>query len=704
MPSTQNKNELDSRVRLLKLDSQLLITYKNDMGVRVSADLSVFSGLGEEVTQLITPILRYLERIRAKSRGFYTLVLVEIGRALSVAGYRSIPKSEMEWQDLIMTTYFHIFTNTRTSANLKSRTDRAQAAIGLLRHLQDEGVIPLGVIFPSTRTKQEPYTTGGPETITSLIGDATPLPMKTTTNKLLCAIRLDRSDAEYLDEIREALSARRACLRTALIDYWEALKGHVNFGASAISSVDWDNLYILLNKSHLTTGVHPCDPSTQQGLKNLLALFKKLFDGLPSDKELTALYKKGWVPFTNLRAAICGANLPNWPFPSMNSFPEKAKVHRLRVRWMLGRLSYDDVGVLSALLVMEHPRINPESAYHARIVDRHGKHMLEFNDGAYYFSVHKHRAKSLKGECLSPLAHQIVDFASTLNLAERDALINKGDVRGELLFLPFEQSRGKAVVTCASQTYVSFLSGARNSTRPQAVWLGDFCPNLLEMGLERKTITLKRIRDSEGVLEWFRTGSITAVTKKLGNTEKVVIDHYIPQALLTSWLTRLIRRYQNLWIATAAATEPFLLDVTDFSTVEQLNTFLSDMLVQHQPNSSNFAGIMHQRFKHLHISSEEWRTLEPGATLSISISASSLASLYLYHEAASDTGLQIHGQAQPTENLLEIRALLDLATVLKFKLPDHPNSEFRTAHHEACLIAESMRHRMNWSKLFCGVK
>jgi hypothetical protein len=215
--------------------------------------------------------------------------------------------------------------------------------------------------------------------------------------------------------------------------------------------------------------------------------------------------------------------------------------------------------------------------------------------------------------------------------------------------------------------------------------------------MDRGTISLSKIRATEGVLEWFRTGSIQSMSRKLGNKTQTCIDHYIPPQLLKAWNTRLIRRFQNLWIVVAAANEDWLLAVTDFSSLAELHAFIIDMLVNHDKFSSPLAAELHRRF----CTDKNERVLSnstDGAWLAISITKNSLAALYLYLDASLDPSAPNFHDFDRCDSLTGVssRCFIDLAIMLRQLLPNDSDPRRRAAHEEAVLLAERLRDQVDW--------
>ena len=213
-------------------------------------------------------------------------------------------------------------------------------------------------------------------------------------------------------------------------------------------------------------------------------------------------------------------------------------------------------------------------------------------------------------------------------------------------------------------------------------------------------MSLKKIRATEGVLEWFRTKSVRAAAKKIGNSERVVLEHYIPRALMRAWMTRAVRRFQNLWITVAAADEPFLLDVTDFSSLPELNAFVSDMLRLHAPASSPLAAELHLRLKSSDL------TDVPGARqgdLHVTLSMASLSALYTYRAAASLALLTREELTRVDPNSgVALDAFIQLADLLQVRLPLDRNPDYRRVHAEAMEGAATSSRVERWAQVIAG--
>lgn len=192
------------------------------------------------------------------------------------------------------------------------------------------------------------------------------------------------------------------------------------------------------------------------------------------------------------------------------------------------------------------------------------------------------------------------------------------------------------------------------------------------------------------------------MARKLGNTEKVVLQHYIPRPILDAWNTRMIRRFQNLWISVAAANEDFLLDVTDFSSLSDLHAFLKDLLRLHAPSDSPLAEVLHERFDVL-LGNESSAASEGGgnnAHLHVAISKGALSALYSYQATVLHLGLPDAVLDKPDLLTgLSPRHFLTLTDLLQSRLPRDKNPEYVACHEAAIQVASDSSSRLKWTQL-----
>lgn len=680
-------------ITIQAVKNKLFCVFKNSLGKETRSDLSTLLILGEDRDRILKIILEPISLMRPTTIHSHMPRLRLLGETLTYLKIKKPPKNPEDWQTVVQDIHRYILTRLNSRASLLTRMAvEWQTIRSYLNSLVEAGIIPISTYLPPVREQLDSLDTSPYSA--RLLGQP---PIETvnanfTTNKLICSISTSRTDADYLEELRDSLSQRRHILLETLTKHWNYIKTNMKFGKKLIKSIDWEFLHSQL-KNHQSDAphFHPAYPSSLEGLANYLAVIHYHHNGLaPSDDSYRSLDVElipkmqtfGFIPKISKELGT-----PKSPYTEGNGS------NRNTLLWWQSKISHFDVSVITALLIMLEPSWTPQSIMLSKISNRNGKQYLDLTDSGACFEIAKHRAKKMKHAKLDPLVHEIISTLIKASKSDRRKLLSQNDPKASLLFLPC----GFSGITYPIPSGASrFLSGS--NTPKNHLWVGLLYPELVNYGLTSKTMSFAKIRNTEGVLEWFRTKSIRAVARKLGNTEKVVLEHYIPKALLNAWNTRMIRRFQNLWLSVAAANENFLLDVTDFGNLADLHAFLKDMLMLHGANDSPLSELLHRKFGA--ISGEVIDIKNNNAHLHIAISKAGLSALYSYQAAAIDIGLSNSVLDKNDEVTgLTPRHFISLADLLQSQLPLDKNPEYIMCHNEAILFASRSENRRRWASL-----
>ncbi len=658
-----------------------------------SLNLSVFRTLGSDGRRLIKLIVRTLEGKRPRSQRSQLLKITgEIGGAVQEFKLSALPRSESGWQDFVIGLYEFVLGRTSSSKKLSNRikdwNNNIAPHLEALRDAHD--LIPLGVEIPRARVSDTAIEHARKRV--SVLGQPEAITVSTPQNKTLVSISVARTDAEYLDEIRDSLSEKRRVLRRALLEWWFQIKEHYEYGEKLIKNTDLDNLLTQLKaapafgntEKRIRDNSRFVNGRTESSLGNLLSLMHHFYGSV-----CKASYFKVSTLYLPCHAAI-------WLPPSVPKSVSTITSTFDRINWMLGSLSHMDISVCTALLTMSNPSFTPNSLIFAKIYDKHGMPHLELDNAALHFKVEKPRAKKMNDSELDDISYDIISTIIRMTSRYRPGIQESHPAVGSLLFLcrrpRAHDSHGAPNADQAQRKLRGFTGAGAGEDN-----IYSYFPEI-EAVLPRGTISLSRIRATEGVLEWFKHGSVKSMSRKLGNTERVSLNYYIPRALLAAWNTRLIRRFQNLWLAVAAANENFLLSVTDFHTLEDLHLFLADMLHQHPAKSSPLGRELHERFA-VQVGQEELHNSNSGS-LAVSISLGSLTYLYLYQEAVLGAGVGVTELDYPDPiSGLSPRYFLDLAQLLRHQLPTHRNPDLRKSHEAAESKVGELVHKVHWTEL-----
>lgn len=684
------------------INDQLFFTGHDDGGTKFSSDISSLLCLGEDLSTFLNPIIDDFRLKRTTTVQGYVAHLRTFGHAMTHLGVTSLPASESSWQVLIRDIHYFIVTRPDSAASLRTRISSIWMSIrGFLVILVEAGIIPISVYLPPVREALDRLDISAYQD--RLIGQTTPTGVDASAKveKLICSVSLARTDAEYLEEIRDTLAARRHLLYETLVEYWQQIKANFEFGKRLRKSVVWDDLKLLVGNYPMGDPTnHPANPVTGiRGLANYLAVIQHEYDGCPPSDDDLRKFKRQFecLPrFTAISPISAWSVKYGAPAAPYN---RQGWSERNVLWWWQGRLSHFDVSMIAALLIMLHPSWTPISILYAKVTNRHGKRYLDLSDKGHSYEVEKPRAKAMKMETLDPLAYEIINTLIQEGAVLREELQAKGDSKASLLFLPYGRTKVAAPLRTGASSFLSNTVSQRK--RSNNLWVGMVYPELVAGGMDEGTLSFAKIRNTEGVLEWFLTKSLRAMARKLGNTEKVVLQHYIPKSILDAWNTRMIRRFQNLWISVAAANEDFLLDVTDFSNLSDLHAFLKDLLRLHAPSDSPLAEMLHRRFNVLLGNESSPASIgSNNAHLHVAISKGALSALYSYQATVLHLGLPDDILDKPDLLTgLSPRHFLTLTDLLQTQLPGDKNPEYVAAHEAAILIASDSSNLLQWAQL-----
>ena len=668
----------------------LIAKIKDDTGKILTKDLSCFDILGNDAFRLLQPIINRFNGTRPRTQEIHlTKLNSSLGHFIIRNKITKLPTNESLWQDFVIELFEYTLCRKDNAANLSSRIKSWNKVIApafdLLRDEAD--IIPLGVDIPRTADRLNLIDITGYHN--KVLGDKIPEPAGDIINKLLGPSLLSRTDSEYLDEIRNQQAYLRRVLYDCLHTWWQQIKSYYLYGQKLLHSVEWSELNAQLCSGKFITAGHKhiAASNTDAGLANLLSILIYKHHGAFRNRYT---WESKILPSKIVR-------LPDSIPPAVS----KSVSVIMKINWMLGNLSSLDIAACSALLTMQNPMFTPHALLYAKINDKHGKPYLELDNSGQSFRIEKARAKAMKESSLDDLSIDIIKTILEMTSAIRKHFLAQNSLFSDYVFIQHEN--GIHDVPRQNHIMKKLTGSAKRQDKGLAIY--DYFPELIKAGLSNGTISYTKIRSTEGVLEWFRTGSIRAVTRKLGNTQQVVMTHYLPKQLLASWNTRIIRRFQNMWLTVAAANEDFLLEITDFNTLDELHSFLADMLSQHAPTSSLLAEELHKRFSSRLDKSGSKNKASINSRLAIPISKNTLAALYLYHDAALQSGVHPSVLAKPDKITGLIPSqFISLAELLRSQLPHHRDPVARKAHETAIRLASDMHHRLQWSDLLISYR
>ncbi|EJV0282712.1 hypothetical protein PAQ90_003430 [Vibrio parahaemolyticus] len=657
----------------------------------------------EDKERLIEQIILYNEgKVYKTKKAWLGRLNHTLFPAIECLCINALPKTSQGWKELVRQAYASTLTTPYSKAKLTTRVKNWNSNCRpFLIFMKDRDVIPLSVIIPHMKKVGEIKTNSSFNV--KWIGQKTPKKETSikTIDKVLTPIGLHRTDAQYLDEIRFDLERKRDKLLDCLKKYWEAITSHYDFAKNVIANIsetepermaiyEKGNRYFRIteqnnNGKKYSVRYHIADPNTEGGIWMYLYLL---------DKNCNGMWKRGpteesYLPWKELSESD-GLNF----LPSIEIENPSIITPAHRLGWCMGLLTVADVSYLVAILMMLNPKWTFESLVEAKTVDIDGKPHLALSDLGMTFEIDKRRASTMKKEVLDDLSLEIISFLLEIR-HKRSGLISKG--KEDYLFLTVNQKRD--AITNPSRSRVSIALSGYNSSKHKngkefTTCLSSYFPSLNQFGLGARTINHSKLRHTEGVLEWFRTGSVKAVSRKLGNTKKVSMEHYIPEPLLAAWNTRLVRRHQNLLIAAATMGEDYQLEAVDFSSLSELNAFLIGIL----SDKENKSPLLQYLREHSVDTDVE---LPSEGSLNIALSETALTALYTYRDSAKlcHVDVEILSKTDSTSGISPL-GFIYLANHLQATLPMKSESKLSKMHKTAIERSNVLIKKIDWSDMF----
>lgn len=653
-----------------------VVTFFLDNPKREAESIRPASFTGTCLTaQQITPML---DAIVAKFRGrsiHSQIGSINVLRAVFAefkASGSSWPTTSQAWNVFALRFFQFYLTDTYSEATTATRIAQwSTRIITLLTHLKDEEVIPLDVVIPIINKKKiRSLSKNQP-----LLGQKGKIIAASTeqVQKLLVDISFGMTNADYLDSVEKKCRHLVGVIKDVCLTHWNGLMKDAEVGrelASRVTDADIDvaiadgryGEMLCIGSIIAPTFIKYASPSHPQGVHWALALVRHTLNASNDIHCVTSAVLRG-SPLFNAYALQSRKKRSYTALDSLTSMmpgqwqqlQSQARLYRFA-----GLLSPLDATAACCLLTIEHPQFTSESLQDAVLLNVRGKPRLLLTDNKErsILCVDKPRAGRLKSVALSKLAQKIVLDIVRSTAPVRDVMKRAGDKAWRYLFLGVGTRKSVHGVLLAVDASTDFMSGACGKIN-----LAGLYPTLGQNGIGRGNFDYRRLRNTMGIIRWFETGSILEMSRKLGNTRKVALENYLPPALLHAWNTRIIRRFQNTLIVLAAHDESYLLEVTDFSNMADLQHFIAQLILDYPGKTTPLADEVQRRLGSASQGESVAATSTPGF-LNIRLSPKSLAYLYAYRDLAQRTLSEDELDKVDTLSGLAPRQFTDMAMLL----------------------------------------
>lgn len=635
-----------------------------------------FAGTSLTAPQL-TPML---DAVAARYRGLSLASQINSIKVLRAvfSGFKAIgspwPTTSHAW-NVFMLRFFQFYLTDTDYSQAKTSTRARQWTTdcnALLTRLKDEEVIPFDVVIPLINKKK----------IRSLAEDQSILGQKgkriaastESAQKLLVDIRFGMTDADYLDAVEKKCRHLVGIIKDVCLTHWNGLTRDAELGRkmgarvadATIDSAVADERYgemLKLDRMIAPKFIKYASPSHPQGVQWALAIVRHALNSSSQIHCVTseALRSSPFFPshiFRDREALKSYTTLDS--ITSMKREQWQLLPSHTRLYRFAGLLSPLDAVVACLLLIIEHPQFTSESLQNAVLLNVRGKSRLLLTDNKQRSILYldKPRAGKLKSAALSELAQRIMLDIVRSTAPIREVLKRTGDKTWRYLFLGVSTREGRPGTISALNASTEFIASKESN-----ITLSKLYPSLAENGLGVGSFDYRRLRNTMGIIRWFETGSTLEMSRTLGNTRKVALENYLPPALMHAWNTRIIRRFQNTLIVLAAHDEPYLLDVTDFSNLADLQHFIAQLILDYPASTSPLADEVQRRLGGGSLAPTDARASAPGF-LNIRLSPKSLAYLYAFRDLALKTlSAEQQGKVDTLSGLTP-RQFIDMAQLL----------------------------------------
>ncbi|CAM2153076.1 putative Integrase [Pararobbsia alpina] len=610
-----------------------------------------------------------------------------LSRLVASTEIKTLPASDVEWQVLVDSCY-ELHLRNRTLTLQKRKIQWINHYQKQFTHLRDIALlIPSNVIIPPKNGFLKlPSHRESP----TILGKGRRPTRHANGSETLINLDISKTDAEYLENFKTSLINARAAVDSDFVAYVISMSEHYAYGQKLLAmctQAQWKEIkqrfdrvqtHILdspYNAMHKALEGEIFPGSTEISLARILRAYSENSQGPSNDQ---AFKNNPWLPsWQRLRLPdLC-------PAAPTDSFSTAA-----RFAWMCGEISVTDLTVIHALLMVRNPKFNALPLFDSVIRDKHGKFHFEVVIDGISFLVDKRRASTQKTSTLDEMSQLAITVLLDMTQSSR-VLMKIDDVLRDRLFFLRDRNGAKP----AHYTSLYAFNGVGEHKRR----IQNFLPRIASS----KTIVHinpARLRSTSAVLAWFKSGSVLEAARELGNSTRVVLEHYIPRALIDAWNTRIARRFHNLNLCVATANETYAFESTDFHSIDEMRAFIADMLSQHAAASSELAALLHSRLARNDAPSDahELSSVE-GTGLVVPIGVESLSIMYAYRDQIYQRGVRSPARDLEASSVLSEATAVELADLLSTRLPSHENMAYRKVHQDAILEARKISQNIDKS-------
>lgn len=298
------------------------------------------------------------------------IVLRSLGRFLKWSKLEELPRTFGEWQFFVSQWALWHISNRDSSMTLDGRCGVWNSTIRpWIEFLVDEDHIPLGILIPNFKLPKQVVANSSKPLIAASAPKSTYKGSVKKLDNTLAGPIFWKADVEYLDEFLAQLKEKDCVLGETLDDYWFRLVADFRKGKQMTKLVsdaefmlrrernDWKERLSpgLRRKTVVTAPTHPNGAAwTLRIIGHFLAVGQDLNCIGPHALRAHPAFNSNFARV----------------MPSINPFIDATHLHSHQIAHtsgyhivmrFLGILSSLDIAVAIAIIIREHPHLNPES-------------------------------------------------------------------------------------------------------------------------------------------------------------------------------------------------------------------------------------------------------------------------------------------------------------------------------------------------------
>lgn len=570
---------------------------------------------------------------------FFMHSLAEIFRKLT----KSLGKWPVreEWPLAIYNIYAAQILEGKGSRSVESSRTRWSGVKRVFESLMLKGLVPAmnlpGKAGTNSKKRSDPSAA---EVLGESYVPVSPVGISDVTipKSYLCDLNYSKNDEDFFGAMQALLQSASDTVFQVSRAYWDEMLRCHEAGEILRRSVSRSDLLIAMEDPQWQDGSHSWKnhiafPGTREGLAYFLGAIEYHFFETGQFTRL-GLSEARELPF--LRSLMGNSRTPILFYEGLRKeLGAKDDATNTLCR-ALGVLTTRDCAAATSILIHEQPRFNPESIERADAYDSNGKTLISIVSEALWFesvgahtkliefTIPKERAKARKGGLLSPIASEIFFDVERLTSRLREkAKCDQPDIARKLFLVGSQHGFG----------HVGRVGTYFNSRHKPSV-LAKMSKELEQAGFDSHNFQLSKVRNTQGILVWLRTGSLAAMAASMGNSIQVVLENYIPDWVYRRMLIRVARRFQQKLIVLATTGSPWQLSVSDFYDQKGLKDLVLELLSTGHPGSP-LAKAFHKAYAS---SDDSSLGAVPEGEAYISISPESVAALEVFVRAGSSAG------------------------------------------------------------------